>query len=93
MSQAHYITAVWVEDQLGGVIFFHEFNYTESAATVSFTVPAGVTLVRASKLRPNKKSGTCDPYVQLSLGRVKHTSLVVQRELEPHWYASEFPTS
>jgi desulfoferrodoxin (superoxide reductase-like protein) len=43
MTASHYITAVWVTDQLGRPIFFHEFNYTDSAAIVSFTVPRGVT--------------------------------------------------
>ena len=46
MTEAHHIASVWVLDQLGRPIFYHDFNYTtDSAATVTFTVPAGVTHV------------------------------------------------
>ena len=46
MTEAHHIASVWVLDQLGRPIFYHDFNYmTDNAATVAFTVPAGVTHV------------------------------------------------
>lgn len=43
MSSSHYITSVWVNDQLGNPIFFHNFNPSDAAPTVSFEVPRGVT--------------------------------------------------
>ena len=42
MSSTHWITTVWVDDQLGRPIFYHNFNWTDTP-TVSFTVPRGVT--------------------------------------------------
>ena len=42
MSEAHYISAIWVEDQLGRPIFYQPLNWTDTP-TVSFTVPRGVT--------------------------------------------------
>ena len=42
MSSTHYITSIWVDDQLGRPIFFHVFNWTDTP-TVSFVVPRGVT--------------------------------------------------
>jgi superoxide reductase len=43
MTEAHHIASVWVLDQLGRPIFYHDFNYTTDSAATAFAVPPGVT--------------------------------------------------
>ena len=44
-----------------------------------------VRLVRGEGLRPKNKDGTSDPYVQLALGKLTHTSQTIMKTLNPTW--------
>eukprot|EP00966_Prymnesium_polylepis_P294252 6795609-Prymnesium_polylepis.1 len=44
-----------------------------------------VTLVRAEGLKAADSGGTSDPYVEVQLGKMKRTSRVIKKTLEPKW--------
>jgi len=44
-----------------------------------------VEIVRGRELLPMDKSGTSDPYVNVTLGKMKRSTKVVSRSLQPYW--------
>jgi desulfoferrodoxin (superoxide reductase-like protein) len=47
LASDHFITAVWAVDQASQVIFWHSFASSDATASVTFTLPVGVTTVTA----------------------------------------------